>query len=143
GWIAWFAPVRGRSRAEIYARGCTRVTSPELPTTRSRKTARASRSARRRIRLLDQLREIVKLRHAEIGDDPVRVIRCRPVQQMIALPPGHVGAAHRPLLRRPEEHVDQVLTPSVDECRGRPPNQVVEPPADQGEPAPGEVIHGG
>src|SRR5690348_7076213 len=110
--------------------------------TGSRERARGGRSRYGRVRLLQQLRKTAELRQAQVGDDPVGVLRGRPLQQVIALLRRHAGAAaHRPPCLRPEEHVDQVLAPPVHERRDRTSAHVVEPPADEWEPPPGEVIY--
>src|SRR2546428_2562515 len=100
----------------------------------------------RQIGLPQQSHEIPQLSQPQVRDDPVGILRCRPVQQMVALSRGGHGSP-APTRRRVggggNEHVDHVLAPPVHERGDRPAAQVVEPPAEEGKAASGEVIDGG
>src|ERR1700730_8989333 len=76
--------------------------------------------------------KLKKFHIIQIGYDPVRHFRAVPVQDLIALRVlllnGVVGCA----VIRPQEYVNVVHSPLVDERSDRPPTHIIQPPADRG-----------
>src|SRR3989442_12734342 len=95
-----------------------------------------------RVGLPKQSGEVPELGESEVRDPPVRVVRRGPVQQVIALLGTGRGTGGGAARRGPQEHVDQVLTPAVDERRDGSAADVVEPAADQRIVPAGEIEYG-
>src|SRR6266446_6209080 len=95
------------------------------------------------VALPQELRELLQLRHAQVGGHPVRVVCGRPMEQVIALAVAGPRPATRAAPTGPHEHVDHVLAPAVHQHRDGPSSHVIEPASKQWVPAPGEVVYTG
>src|SRR5690242_9965614 len=91
--------------------------------------------------LLQKLGELLQLGEVQIRDGPPLHAGTRPTDQIVALANRRLPRCFCFIARRPNEHVDWMLSPLIDDRGDRAAFDVVESPACQNESLLSQVFH--